>query len=172
MEYFVCARVGAPFGIKGALHLYAFSGQPESLLKVSKFYRKNNNSYEPCDVLSMRTHGDHLVIFFKGLENPEDAARWTNQDIYLDPNDLPGLPKGKFYWHELVGMQVKSDDGEDYGIVEKCYSNHHDILQTTQGRHIPFIMGDTVLSVDKAANLICVDYVVDFSDDSDERDQD
>jgi len=165
MKYILCAKVGAPFGIKGALHLYAFSGQQDSLLGLSSFYTKAGESYEKCEIVSIRPHGDHLVITLKDIVTPEEASIWTNRELYINADDLPKLPKGRYYWHELIGMKVQGLKQEDYGVVVECYNNHHDVLKTSLGHHIPFISGDTVQLVDKKTKIIYIDYDINAGDD-------
>jgi len=172
MEYILCAKVGASFGIKGALHLYSYSGQKDTLNGFVHFYVKNGTSYEHCVTESIRPHGDHFVILFKDIKNPEEASLWTNRELYRCASDLPALPKDKYYWHELIGMSVQGVKQEDYGVVVECYENHHDVLKTSLGHHIPFIQGNTVQRVDSKAQIIYVDYDCLGSDVDDTQDRD
>ncbi len=167
MKYLLCAKVGAPFGIKGALHLYPFSGQQDSLLNVKNFYTKRKDLYNICSVVSLRLHGNHLIVVFKDVVTPEAASSWTNQEIYINADDLPKLSQGQYYWYELIGMTVRSQKDQSYGVVEECYYNHHDVLRTSTGAHIPFIKDDIIVKVDKKSKTIIVDY--DFNDYDDQE---
>jgi 16S rRNA processing protein RimM len=167
MKYLLCAKVGAPFGIKGALHLYPFSGQQDSLLGVKKFYVKRKESFELCPIISIRPHGDHLVVLFKDILTPESASIWTNQELYIDPSDLPQLPKGQYYWHELIGMTVVNLENRNLGVVTECYHSHHDVLKTSIDAHIPFVKDDVIVNVDKKSQKITVDYDWDLDDELD-----
>ncbi len=38
--------------------------------------------------------------------------------MLADEQDLVPLAEGEFYWYEIVGMEVVTDDGERLGVVE------------------------------------------------------
>lgn len=175
MDYIASIKVGAPWGIQGAFHAYPHSDQPENLLKIASFYSKTNETYVAHQVESARIHGgNHLVLKLKECSSPELARKWTNKELYVLASDLPILPTGQYYWHQLEGLEViDQQHNHSYGVVKRCYSNgHQDILETTSGEHIPFIRDEIILKVDLDSSLISVQYYYVPSIDQEESDQD
>ena len=143
----------------------------DTLALISTFYILKDSGYQPVKMTGMRAHGDHFAATIEGCNTPEDASRWTQSTLYLLVSDLPILPKGQFYWYSLIGMSVHNIGNQSYGEVTECYHTNHDVLKTSHGVHIPFLMGDTVISVDQSSNVIIVDYEWEDQEDS-ERDCD
>jgi 16S rRNA processing protein RimM len=73
-------------------------------------------------VENVRSHAKGLLIKLKGIETPEDTARFRNQWVYIKAMDAPPLPKGQIYQHELFGFQVVDENenllGELVEIIE------------------------------------------------------
>ncbi|MBM4222306.1 MAG: 16S rRNA processing protein RimM [Gammaproteobacteria bacterium] len=170
-EYILCGKIGAPFGLNGALHFYPYSEQPKTLSSIKNIYLSNDGIFIPLAVSSIRVHGDHCVVSFSEHPTLDSAQALRGKECYLDPKELPSLPNTEYYWFELIGMRVFHDK-KDYGLVQRVYTHHHDVLVTDSGLHIPFIMGDTICTVDRNLRHILVDYDLDIElDDSNDRDE-
>jgi 16S rRNA processing protein RimM len=73
-------------------------------------------------VENVRSHAKGMLIKFKGIETPEETARFRNQWVYIKATDAPPLPEGQIYQHELFGFQVIDENenllGELVDIIE------------------------------------------------------
>lgn len=61
-------------------------------------------------VHSLRWKNDLLLLSFVGFDNPEEASQLTNQEVFSRVEDLPKLPGGQYYHHELIGLEVWQGD--------------------------------------------------------------
>jgi len=64
--------------------------------------------------------GPGILVRFR--EIADRAAAETLRDRYLDvevPRDA--LPTGEYYWHQVVGVAVTTDDGRELGTVEDVF---------------------------------------------------
>jgi 16S rRNA processing protein RimM len=71
----------------------------------------------------VRGHDQALLIAFQGYDTPEQAGELRNQILYTSVADQPALEEGKYYHHELLGLQVYGDEGGLLGTLV-------DILET------------------------------------------
>lgn len=164
------ARIGAPFGLHGGLHLYPYSEQRDHLLDIQCFYIEKNATNNRLNVSKISMHGDHLRVFFEGVTDRTAAEQWVGKELFLSPEDLPPLPEGQYYWHQLQGLTIKSQTGQALGTVSSLYSNGpQDILVIDNGDQIPFILGTTVASVDLDKKIITVLFDDSSYDDSPEN---
>ena len=80
------------------------------------------DDHTPLIVSGTRPHAKGLLVKFKGVETPEDAGQLRNQWVYVKSTDVPSLPEGKLYQHELFGFQVIDEHenllGELVEIIE------------------------------------------------------
>lgn len=170
--YIQAARIGAPFGLQGGLHLYPYSEQREHLLELSCLYYRQDQKkeYEPLAVEEIKPHGSHLRAFFEDITDRDIAEKWVGKSLFINTDELPALPEGKFYWYQLEKLEVLTGAGESLGKVKRVYSNGpQDILVTQDQEQIPFVMGQTIHSVDLEKGHIVVLFDETSYDDSPEN---
>ncbi len=68
-------------------------------------------------VVSSKPHGKGLLVHIDGCQTDIEAARLTNQHAYLPKEELPIPQEGKYYHHQLLGMQVVDESGDNPGQV-------------------------------------------------------
>jgi 16S rRNA processing protein RimM len=97
------------------------------------------DDHEPLRIRSRRSADKAILIAFDGYSNPESAAKLRSQYVYVRAGDRPPLPEGEYYHHELLGLQVITEDGRDLGrLVEILSSPANDvyIVQPAAGPEI------------------------------------
>lgn len=78
-------------------------------------------SDEPLTVISAHPHDPGWLMRFDGLR--DRTAAEALRDAYLEVVLAPGeeLPRGEYYWHEVVGASVVGIDGTPLGTVVDVY---------------------------------------------------
>jgi 16S rRNA processing protein RimM len=69
------------------------------------------------------------------------------------------LPKGQFYWHQVIGLRVESTDGQTLGTVRDILETGANDVYIVHGAHgellLPAIK-DVVKQIDPAAGRMLV----------------
>ncbi len=68
-------------------------------------------------VLSMFPHKGRLVIHFEGIDQVEDAESLRGSELRIPIESLPELPRGSYYHHQLIGLDVQVETGASIGTV-------------------------------------------------------
>jgi 16S rRNA processing protein RimM len=78
-------------------------------------------SDEPLTVLAAHADDPGWLVRFEGIRD-RDAAE-VLRDAYLEIVLAPGeeLPRGEYYWHEVIGASVVGLDGTPLGTVADVY---------------------------------------------------
>jgi 16S rRNA processing protein RimM len=80
-------------------------------------------------------------------------------EVWVDKHSLPDLPAGEYYWHDLIGLRVATEQGRQLGRVADLFATGgHDILVVTgtgQEYLIP-LKKEFLLQVDVAAGVLTV----------------
>jgi 16S rRNA processing protein RimM len=155
------AKVGRPYGLTGAMHVYPFS-EDAATLKRAKSVVIGARSYE---VKNIRNHGDSLVMTIVGIDSPELAQTLTNAEIRVDRAAFPPLAEDEFYWIDLVGLTCTNGDRIFGEIVEVFEAGAHPILRVrptnadakSQDELVPFVDA-IVRSVSLAERRVDVDW--------------
>jgi len=155
------AKVGRPYGLTGAVHLYPYSADAQTLLKA-KILTIGASDFE---VTRSRRHGESIVAQLVGVDSPEAAAKLTNKEVLVDRTLFATLPEGEYYWVDLIGLTCTNGDRVFGEITEIFESGAHPILRVklASGEKagadelIPFVDA-IVRSVDLNARRVDVDW--------------
>lgn len=72
---------------------------------------------EPTTITSARFHQGRPVIGLEGIETIAEAEALAGVELKVPASDLPALPEGTYYRHDLVGCDVQDEDGRIIGPV-------------------------------------------------------
>lgn len=128
-------RVGhllGPHGIQGAVKLYVL-GRPEQLRNLKRLYVEDVGWLR---LSRFEQHGAGVVLSLGGVESREAAAELRGKRVYAHDQELPPLPDGEYYYHELRSLPVRRHDGQPLGEVSDVLDmGHQDLLvvQTLSG---------------------------------------
>jgi len=148
----VVGRVGAPFGVRGAVHIHSFTEPAQNLIHFSEWFLKLKGKWCAYEILEARPHGKGFVAHLKGCIDRDAAALLTNIEIGVVRGSLPELPEDEYYWTDLIGLKVYTETGEFLGVIDSLFetgSNDVIVVRGDSREHlIPYIPGDYVVSVD------------------------
>jgi len=88
----------------------------------------------PRRILGIRSHKDRLLILLEGVPDRTAAEALRGGRLCVPESDLPALPPGQVWLHELPGMSVVAEEGEGLGSV-------HEVLETGGGRQVLVVRG-------------------------------
>jgi 16S rRNA processing protein RimM len=168
--------VTGAYGVKGWVRVRAFTEPPANLLAFEHWFLKNGSARSagagadrPIRFLEGRPQGDKSVIVrIEGVADRSEAELLKGSEVWVPREELPELDDGEFYWHELVGMRVECEHegqrvllGEVRRLLETG-ANDVLVLRPCDGsvddreRLVPYVPGQVVRKVDRAARLISV----------------
>jgi 16S rRNA processing protein RimM len=138
-------KVVKPHGIKGELKVYPFSGRPDDFLGYPQLILAGpgHGPARSYAVEQARILGGLAILQLAGLADRNMAESLRGFEVRIARELLPAPGPGTFYWHELAGLSVITDDGQALGrITSLLATSAHDILVINGGRGeylIPFI---------------------------------
>jgi 16S rRNA processing protein RimM len=110
---------------------------PERLRSGRKLFV--GDEHKPMTLSGVRPHAKGVLVKLKGIETPEDAGLFRNQWVYVRTTDVPALPEGKIYQHELFGFKVVDETdrplGELVEIIETGANNVY-VVKDESGKEI------------------------------------
>jgi 16S rRNA processing protein RimM len=119
-ERLVVGQVRGFHGLRGTLRVETLSDRAEERFAVGKVLFVEGRK-EKLTIAESAT--DNLGWRLRFAEVPDRNAAEALRDVYLEAVVAPGeeLPKGEFYWHEIIGVTVKDVDGSELGKVVDLY---------------------------------------------------
>jgi 16S rRNA processing protein RimM len=149
-EYLVIGKLRHPHGLRGEMLMEVITDFPERLQPGVQVFV--GEDHRPLHLRSQRNHAKGLLVAFKGFETPESVGEFRNAMVFTATAQLPKLPEGEYYHHQLIGLDVVSDEGQELGrLTEIMTTAANDIYvihnQAGQELLLPAI-DEVVLAVD------------------------
>ncbi len=153
-------KVVKPFGIEGEMRIEPKTDFPERFKRLVRVYLVSPSGKEvACEVRSVRTAGSILFIQLAGYDSPEKARSINGWLIKIPEEEAVPLPEGTYYWFELIGMEVISENGEQLGtIVDVFETGSNDVYVMKKGRKETYIPAtkEIVKQVDRKAKRMVI----------------
>lgn len=70
-------------------------------------------------VRERRPHGSVFLLALEGIDSLNALEPWRGSEVSLDPATLPQLRDDEVYHYEVIGLEVKTCDGADVGVVRR-----------------------------------------------------
>jgi 16S rRNA processing protein RimM len=161
-EYIIVGKIGATYGIKGWLKIVSFTETSNGIADYNPWYLEDVKGWKPIKVTETRPHGKGLVAKIDGFDTPEVARGLTGKTIAIKRSQLIALESNEFYWADLHGLTVINQHDEVLGkIIYIIETGSNDVLVVKGSEGdiaIPYLFGETVLSVDLEQQIMKVDW--------------
>jgi len=164
-ETLIVGKIGAPYGVKGWVKINSYTEEQQGIFNYQPWLLSDGKEYR---VDQWRVHNKGLVAKLVGIENRNEAEDIKNADISIQSDLLPALEEDQFYWRELLGMKVVTEQGYDLGTVKELFeTGANDVLLVKarindafgqKERMLPYLPEQVIKHVDKEAKTITVDW--------------
>jgi 16S rRNA processing protein RimM len=143
-----------PHGVEGEILMEVLTDFPERLRSGKLVYV--GEDHQPMRITHRRTQDQALLVTFPGIDTPEAASILRNKHVYIKADNLPELPEGQYYHHQLMGMKVIDENGVEIGpLTEIIETGANDVYVATslEGKEILFpAIESVILGVDLERN--------------------
>lgn len=149
-------EITAPFGVRGEVKMRPLLDNPRALAKRTVHIRFPDGREENRRITAVRMHQDAALIQLDGVTDRNATELLRGVDLFLREKDLPPLPAGEYYQHQLLGLQVVTDAGRDLGPIELVHFYPANDVYETPIALIPAVEGEFIVSVDLEAGKMVV----------------
>ena len=119
-ERLVVGQVRGFHGLRGTVRVESLTDREEERFAVGRtLFREGAEA--PLTIVEASP--DAVGWRLRFAEVPDRTAAESLRDVYLEVVVAPGeeLPRGEFYWHEVIGSKVTDLDGTALGEVIDVY---------------------------------------------------
>ncbi|MBM4422000.1 MAG: 16S rRNA processing protein RimM [Chloroflexi bacterium] len=125
-SFLVIGRVLRPHGVRGELRLAMQTAFPAHLSEVDVVHI--GDDHKPYPLKSFRLHKAMLLISVEGCDDRNEADTLRGEIVSIKATDAAPLKPGEYYHHQIVGLTVVTDTGEELGsVVEIIETGANDV---------------------------------------------
>ncbi len=131
-RYLTIGRVLKPWGVRGELKIEIMTDFPERFASLKTVYLGEDAKAFPVE--RARLMHKAALLKLKGVDTELAAARLREQFVQVPTDQAVPLPEGKYYLYQLIGLRVKTMQGEDLGeVVDILETGANDVYVVRQG---------------------------------------
>ncbi|MBL0712679.1 MAG: 16S rRNA processing protein RimM [Desulfosarcina sp.] len=82
------------------------------------FVETAGNHFQTLEVLWIKPHSKGALIAFRDVADRNTAEALRGAKLYIDKTRLPAPEEESYYWFDLIGMEVYTQDGDFLGWLE------------------------------------------------------
>ncbi len=156
--FLIVGKLRRPHGLTGDILMEVITDFPERMRRGRELFI--GEAHTPVELEASRNHPPFLLLKFRGIDTPEDVGMFRNCMVYVRADSLPTLPEGEYYHHQLIGLQVISEDGQSLGkITEVIETGANDVYVVTAegGKELLLpAIHDVILNIDLTQKTMTV----------------
>jgi len=159
------AKIVGAHGLHGTCKVYCY-GECGDILRNSRniFVRNADGVLLSYEIDWAKPHARTVLLALKGIKDRSQTDKLIGCDIMIDKSNLPVLPAGTYYWHDLIGLSVFTIEGRFLGrlaAVMPTGSNDVYVVRkhedSEKGEILIPALGSVVVEVNLAENCMRVD---------------
>lgn len=133
-RFVLVGKVVKAHGIKGEVKIVPFSRDPEECgsYRIVILIDEDGKAEHQYPVVRARSKKNAAIVQLEGVGNRNDAEALAGCDVWVARDELPPLDDGEFFWHQIEGMHVVTEDGRELGEVTSLLATGgHDVMVIT-----------------------------------------
>jgi len=146
----VVGKIRRPHGVGGEALVEIYTDFPERLAPKTLIFV--GAAHQPLTIRKRRPHKDGLLLAFEDITTPEQVGLLRNLMISIPAADRPPLPEGEYYHHQILGLSVVDEDGQELGkLAEILETGANDVYVVTRDDGTELLLpaiSDVLLDVD------------------------
>jgi 16S rRNA processing protein RimM len=128
-------RVVKPHGVKGKIKVDYF-GEDLNCFPIDQevFIKDPVGRLQAYEILEAVPHPPHLILQLKGIGRREEVVPLVRKEIFIKRRSLPDLPEGEYYWFDILGMVVETENGKGIGRVKEILATGANDVYIVEGK--------------------------------------
>ncbi len=160
MELLEIGRIIRPHGLAGQMKVLSYLESQDVLNNLPDVFvggRVHDTVAFPLD--AVHPGRESFILKLGGVETREAAARLVGSSVWMPADKMKKLPDGEYYWLDIIGLQVVTEEGQVIGRIESVFPTGSNDVYVCQGGEkeilIPAI-GDVVRDIDMDRRIMVV----------------
>ena len=156
-DWIAVGRIVGAFGVRGQLKVVPTGRSPERFQQLRHLYV--GETHDLCEIEHCRLRGSEALLKLKGIDTREAAVAQRYVYLYVPESEALELPPGEYFVHQIVGLQVFTEEGETLGTVEEVLStgaNDVYVVPGPRGEVLIPALKTVIRTVDLATGQIIV----------------
>ena len=159
-ELIPVGKISATHGIRGLLKLRSYSGNIESLLRSETVLLKGKGGVlREFGLNSVSAHAGGFLLALDGFSDIDQVQSLVGCELCLKRSQLPEPEEGEYYWRDLIGLTVVTDQGVVLGPISDIFETGSSDIYVVKGENKEYLIpaiADVVSEIDIPDNRMII----------------
>lgn len=147
-------------GIKGLLKVFSYSGNIESLKSASTAFLKGKDGVlREFPVKSVSPHAGGFILGLDSFSDINQVLSLHGSELCLKQSELPDPEEDEYYWRDLIGLAVHTDNGALLGTIIDIFETGSSDIYVVRGESKEYLIpaiADVIAHVDIAGKKMII----------------
>jgi 16S rRNA processing protein RimM len=139
-------------GIKGLLKVFSYSGNIHSLeSSETVFLIGKDGTLREYAIRSVSAHAGGFILGLDGFSDINQVLFLTGSELCLKLSQLPVPDEGEYYWRDLIGLAVHTDQGVELGTLVDIFETGSSDIYVVRGSSKEYLIpaiADVIANID------------------------
>ncbi len=160
MEFLEAGKIVKTHGLKGRVKVLSYLESGELLRSLDEVYISQQSGRNvKFRLRDFQVKGNCFYLEMDGVESIEQAEALLGLPVLVSTDQLEPLAEGQYYWQQLMGLEVITEDGMFIGRIAEIFpTGSNDVFVCRGGNKevlLPAIE-DVVLNIDLERRMMRV----------------
>jgi 16S rRNA processing protein RimM len=113
----------------------------------------------PFSVDAVQPGREFFILKLGGIEDRDAAAKLVRSSVWMPSDKMEKLPEGEFYWRDIIGLRVVTEEGQILGRIESVFpTGSNDVYVCGRGKEeilLPAI-GEVIRKIDTDQGIMVI----------------
>lgn len=151
-ELIPVGKIIGTHGIKGLLKVFSYSGNIKSLQSADTALLKGKDgTLREYDVKSISAHAGGFILGLDGFSDINQVLYMNGSELCLKRSQLPVPDDDEYYWRDLIGLSVHTDQGVELGTIVDIFETGSSDIYVVRGGSKEYLIpaiADVIVHID------------------------
>ena len=159
-EFFEIGKIVKSCGLRGRMKAISYLESNGTLQSLDEVYiRRERDETGPFKLKAVIVRGKSFFLELEGVEDCESANALAGGQVLIPVNKLKKLPEGEYYWRDIIGLKVITEDGQILGTIETIFATGSNDVYVCRGDERELLLpgiADVIRKIDTDQGMVVV----------------
>ena len=160
MDLFAIGEIVKTRGLRGCLKVLCYVETNNTFVELEFVYIEISSGQKNRFVLrKIDVSGKILFLELEGIPNVESAQALVGCKVFLPEDMQEKLPEGEYYWRDIIGLDVFSEEGKHLGRIESVFPTGSNDVYVCKGGQREILLpaiADVIRQIDIPRSIMTV----------------
>jgi 16S rRNA processing protein RimM len=160
MDLFEIGEIVKTRGLHGCLKVLSYLDPRDTFSKLEFiFVEKSSGQKHRFALKKIDISGNVLFIELENVPDVESAKDLVGCKVFLPKDFMEKLPEGEYYWRDIIGLDVYSEEGKHIGIIESVFPTGSNDVYVCRGEEREILLpaiADVIRQIDMDRRVMTV----------------